>query len=205
MLRFPRQAYGTQFSDIFSTSLDEQREYGRGIVAIGSFFVCLWVIWIFTLVVLKLKGQQVGCASGRAFQLVKVEEEEDLQVTDSSSGEYSTGIEEHHSRVGEFPVPEYDNEGQEVELSDYGDCYDGENDSRSSWSSEEYQKNAKRRTEWHPKLREHPRERKTRLTFIFFSFLSLLMVPFVLLFSYGPMKGATEDSKQMMLVRKRSF
>jgi hypothetical protein len=100
ILRAPRKIRHTgNFSHVFSPVREEQLEYVDGLMVVMSIFIIAWVIWAFTLLVLKFKGKDVGCASGRAFVTVRSDDEDDgyfdkpteddIGSTSSSSGEIS--------------------------------------------------------------------------------------------------------------------
>ena len=150
-------------------------------------------MWIFALIVLKIKGDEVGCASGSAFHLVNVDDEDDLQETDSSSGDESDGNGSANHRRGA------DEAGQEVTLYDVG--YEGEMEEmedQSSWATEP--ERTRSSYPYQSKMTETPLERKTRICFLFCSIVSLLIVPFILVFSFGPMKEATEAAQKAVTV-----
>lgn len=178
MLRGPRRAYTTSFADAFSDDIDSQRSYAKGILSVACIFLVFLVVWTFVLVVLKIKGKEVGCASGMAFQLVKEEEDDSLQETDSSSGDESNGGRAHLS-------------------SRVSNTYEGRIEDQSSWDTEPERSRTK---PYNSRMKEKPLERKTRMCFLFSSIISLCIVPFILVFSFGPMKEAIEASKQAVLV-----
>ncbi|CAJ1934542.1 unnamed protein product [Cylindrotheca closterium] len=199
ILRGPRSGFATSFADAFSDDLDTQRSYARGILSVAYFFLVLLVVWSFVLIVLKIKGDEVGCASGSAFHLVQIDNGEDeLQETDSSSGDDSNGNkyeptdEQSRSGGGEG--------GYEVALSDAGSDLYAESEmleDQSSWATEP----ERTRTNYShfSRMKETPLERKTRMCFLLCSIISLCTVPFILVFSFGPMKEATEAAKQAVL------
>ena len=205
LLTLPRQAsYSTKFADIFSDESEVQHNYVRGLVAVGFFFVVLLVVWCFVLIVLKLKGKEVGCASGRPFQMMKNDE----PCTDSSSGDDDYSEDDlssnfdhregpHHLHRTEMSLSDYDSAGS-AEYSNY----EGETHSQGSWISEREERihHQHYKNQTFAQL-ENPREKSTRGVFLLFSVLSLVLVPFILVFSFGPMKEATDGSKQVILVR----
>ena len=205
MLTLPRQAsYSTKFADIFSDDSEVQHKYARGLVAVIFFFVVFLVIWCFVLIVLKLKGKEVGCASGRPFQMIKNDE----PCTDSSSGDEGYSEDDLSSNFDHREDPNQLH-GREMPLSDYDSAgsaeysnYEGENHSQGSWVSE---REARMRHHHYKDQTfaqlENPREKRTRGVFLLFSVISLVLVPFILVFSFGPMKEATDGSKQVILVR----
>ena len=182
-----------------------QHKYAKGLVAVGFFFIVFYVIWAFVLIVLKFKGRDVGCASGRPFQKIKID---NTFSTDSSSGgEYS--VEDDLSSNFDHREDPSQLHGREMPLSDYDSTgsaeysnYEGENHSQGSWVSE---REARMRHHHYKDQTfaqlENPREKRTRGVFLLFSVISLVLVPFILVFSFGPMKEATDGSKQVILVR----
>ena len=196
ILRASRAAsYSTKFSDIFSDDAEVQHKYAKGLVAVGFFFIVFYVIWAFVLIVLKFKGRDVGCASGRPFQKIKID---NTFSTDSSSGgEYSVE-DDLSSNLGPIdevhPQEDYDSAG-----SPGYDEYEGEEHSQESWISEREER-IRRLKEPEILLIENPREKRTRSAFLLFSVLSLALVPFILVFSFSPMKEATDGSRQNIMV-----
>mmetsp|Transcript_58465 Transcript_58465/g.143000 ORF Transcript_58465/g.143000 Transcript_58465/m.143000 type:complete len:861 (+) Transcript_58465:464-3046(+) len=70
ILRAPRTInHHGNFSMVFSTQYEEQRDYVDGILIVETVFLMVFAFWAFIQFVLKFKGKEVGCASGRAFVL----------------------------------------------------------------------------------------------------------------------------------------
>lgn len=203
ILRGPRSGFGTRFADSFSDDLDTQRSYARGILSVAYFFVIILVVWSFILIVLKIKGTEVGCASGLAFHMEQIENDEDeFQETDSSSGDESNGAEPIDVSANERSRSGSGEGGHEVALSDGGSNVDGdgeEMEDQSSWATE--LERARTNYPYASRMKETRLERKTRMCFLLCSIVSLCIVPFVLVFSFGPMKEATEAAKQAVMVR----
>ena len=57
----------TDFSDFFSSVSDDRREYIDGLLVTWIIFLFLFLRWGLILVMLKYKGNKVGCASGQGF------------------------------------------------------------------------------------------------------------------------------------------
>lgn len=162
----------------------------------------LLAVWSFILIVLKIKGAEVGCASGLAFHMEQIEDDEDeFQETDSSSGDESNGAEPIDAPANERSRSGSGEGGQEVALSDAGSNGDGDDEmeDQSSWDTEI--ERARTNYPYASRMKETPLERKTRMCFLLCSIVSLFIVPFVLVFSFGPMKEATEAAKQAVMVR----
>jgi hypothetical protein len=144
------------------------------------------------LIVLKVKGREVGCASGQAFHTENSDDDLCLESTDSSesySNSMGSDSESHDIDALQHHID------RKVSGEDFGfeQHYEEENDydSQDGWLS----------TEGAPSRKKtNHRELRTRLCFIFFSFISLLSVPCILVFSFGPMKEATRSSDDILLV-----
>jgi hypothetical protein len=68
ILRAPRLVRHTgNFSYVFSPNREQQLDYVDGLMVVSSIFLFTWIFWAFVLVVLKFRGKDVGCASGRPF------------------------------------------------------------------------------------------------------------------------------------------
>lgn len=92
ILRAPRTIrHHGNFSLVFSSDYDDQRDYVDGILVVETVFLIVFVLWAFVVLVLKFKGREVGCASGRAFVLPEDDEEndqEDKEHTEYESDDY---------------------------------------------------------------------------------------------------------------------
>jgi hypothetical protein len=69
LLAIPRESRSTTFSDLFSSNAEAQKDYAKGLIALGSFILVVAVVWFLILVVLRLKGKDIGCASGIGFEI----------------------------------------------------------------------------------------------------------------------------------------
>ncbi|KAG7349167.1 hypothetical protein IV203_011764 [Nitzschia inconspicua] len=226
ILRAPRNIrHHGNFSYVFSPEREEQLEYVNGVMAVASVFLIVWVLWAFVLLVLKFKGKQVGCASGRAFVTARSDDEGEKQFGDTrddiSSTSESSGVESNSSKPfftdfsrqdSKFsrekrrqPKIKYDDEMNLVaSVTDPDDEQSTGSLSRSSgWISRSYSDgdgNELRSLEsQRVAAKINPRENRTRICFVIFASIALLCVPLILIFSYGPMKEATDGSEQLIL------
>jgi hypothetical protein len=198
MLRGPRGHYTTNFADLFSSDTELQHSYVDGLLVIGVFFLVVLVVWSLILIVLKLKGNEVGCASGQAFQ-AEIEiagDDRDLQSTDSSESCSSIGV-ESESECDDAP---------ERHIAKHTSD-DGRANNNFDHQYEEADDDYASQEEWLNKNDGAPsqkkisqRERRTRICFLFFSLVSLVCVPLILVFSFGPIKEATRTSDDILLV-----
>jgi hypothetical protein len=104
VLRAPRLIrHGGNFTHLFSPVRADQLDYVDGLMVVTAIFLIFVVMWAFLLIVLKFKGREVGCASGRPFVTLSPDEPYDgdgcgeseydddgNDSTTSSSGTYSS-------------------------------------------------------------------------------------------------------------------
>jgi hypothetical protein len=221
ILRAPRNIRHTgNFSYVFSPIREQQLEYVDGILVVSSIFCLAWVLWAFTLLVLKFKGKQVGCASGRAFVTVRSEDafdnenknkhvedtQEDIYSTSKSSGDDLSHRNDPFPPQSSCRRSKYSQRSRQQLGSTADDDHSSEMLSQNSgWISGTFSDNHG------DKLREfenepvmliiNPRESRTRLCFIVYASICLLCMPLIMVFSYGPMKEATDGSDDLILVR----
>ena len=68
MVRGPRTlGHSADFGDLFSSDQEERRTYIDGLSTIPVIFFSFFSAWMFIVVLMKCKGKEVGCASGRPF------------------------------------------------------------------------------------------------------------------------------------------
>ena len=218
MLKAPRSWHSTDFASVFSKNREEQIDYVDGILVAGVIMFSIFLIWAFTLIVLKVKGREVGCASGRAFHTEKIDEQ-DIQSTDSSENSYysatSTNVGNESSRNNNDGEPNNNNNNnnnkglKEELLEDIGIGSNEENeddsyvdDDRSLSQSDDYDSQDGWLSVDDDEVRRaiNPREKRTRFCFLVFSFIALLCVPIILIFSFGPLKEATTASDDIVFV-----
>jgi hypothetical protein len=173
-----------------STDSEAQHRYVDGLLVVEVFLLSVLVAWLLVLIVLKVKGGEVGCASGRAFYTEK--SEDDLakdSSTDSSDG-YITS-ESESDGIGKLQ--------QHIDQQEPATSFDQHYEEAESYCSEAGWLSTESSTA--PKMKKgNRRERRTRFCFLFFSLISLVCVPCILVFSFGPMKEATRSSEDILLV-----
>lgn len=59
------------FADLVSPNYNDQKDYTHGFIIFVSVMAAFLFLWAAVLIVLKYKGERVGCASGRPFQTTK--------------------------------------------------------------------------------------------------------------------------------------
>eukprot|EP00339_Tiarina_fusa_P000642 CAMPEP_0116998862 /NCGR_PEP_ID=MMETSP0472-20121206/1785_1 /TAXON_ID=693140 ORGANISM="Tiarina fusus, Strain LIS" /NCGR_SAMPLE_ID=MMETSP0472 /ASSEMBLY_ACC=CAM_ASM_000603 /LENGTH=923 /DNA_ID=CAMNT_0004698141 /DNA_START=148 /DNA_END=2919 /DNA_ORIENTATION=+ len=196
ILRIPRRWHETDFSYVFSTDKDLQHEYVDGLLVAANIFFMIFCAWAFILVVLKVKGKEVGCASGRAFHTEKIDE--DMQSTDSSESYFSSSVDNDSSKGG---IIELERERSTDKILDSHSSFEDERDgSEGSHGSQEYGSQDGWLSVGEIQSRVNPRERRTRFCFLVFALVSLLCVPLVLIFSFGPIKEAARASDDLLLI-----
>jgi hypothetical protein len=225
ILRAPRNIrHSGNFSYVFSPIREQQLDYVDGILVVSSIFCIAWVLWAFTVLVLKFKGKQVGCASGRAFVTGRSEDKEydvnkhsgdtqdDYCSTSESSGDglsnsskrmfsQSTRRRSKHSQSSRRRQSK-DEENEECLGGTVDEEHSLEILSQSSgWISGTYSDNLRDFQNEPLVVNINPHENRTRVCFVFFASIVLICMPLTMFFSYGPMKEATDGSDELILVR----
>ncbi|KAL3918978.1 MAG: hypothetical protein SGILL_003985, partial [Bacillariaceae sp.] len=174
------------------------------------------------------KGKEVGCASGRAFVTVRSEDdddeycekptEDDFGSTSESSGGFSNTnrplFSDDENDNSHRPIIKPTIKANEDDL-DLGaatstdrieDGTSGCQSQSSGWISTSFSDDRAEEELGDPcesnrpaANKINPRENRSRLCFVFFALLALICVPLILVFSYRPMKDATESSDQLIL------
>lgn len=170
----------------------------------------------------------MGCASGRAFVTMRSEDdecckkptEEDLGSTSESSSDlsnsnrplFSDDENDNNSRPIIRPTTKENEDdmglGAATSTDPLEDETSGGRSQSSGWITTSFSDDRAEEELQDPgdiyqpaATKVNPRENRTRVCFIFFALLALICVPLILVFSYGPMKDATESSDQLILVR----
>lgn len=231
ILRAPRLIrHDGNLTHFFSPVRDEQLEYVDGLMVVSSIFLILFVFWAFMLVVLKVKGREVGCASGRAFVTAHWEEssnddtegdyaDEAISTTSSSSESYSSKplVSDQHaehrdisratkksSRTKDTMMVLRQNSTDPIEGDRSLDrspsnCSDMVWEGSANVAVEDNDDNDQNGP-LHPII-FNPLERRTRICFLLSASIALIMVPFILVFSFGSLTDAMQSSDTLILVR----
>lgn len=209
MFRAARKTYGTDFANLFSPVMEVQHDYVDGFLVIGTFFLVLFVFWALLLIVLKIKGREVGCASGQAFHKEGSGDDGScLESTDSSESYSSNSMESGVENEGMDRLQtNIDEQSSRQGSSSFDQHYEEENDydSQEGWLSIEDVPSRKSVEGVPSRKRINQREQRTRFCFIFFSFVALICVTCILVFSFGPMKEAARTSEDILLVSYQDF
>ena len=195
-LQAPRNRHTTTFSDALSPYREVQHDYVHGLLTVAIIFAAVFVFWTFVLVVLKLKGSEVGCASGRAFQKPSSDQLSSVSSTDSESFHSSSYNDDSVQQGYEMHSLERVLDADRSLRSDFRSDQDSysDYDSRDGWVPSTGTISRQRRVS--------RRETRTRFAFLVFSFVALVTVPFILVFSFSPIKDATRRSDDIILVRR---
>ena len=189
ILRAPRSGQSTSFADGVSPDQSMQEDYVRGLIVVTCIIGSFAVLWFLILLILKFKGDKVGCASGQPFR--RRPEEEIISFTESSSLGEDSGYSENGSPdpIRDATDPEDFHASEASASFDNDSNYHGDGD---NWSKEEEDE----------ALNSEPTERefRTRLVFLFFCCVVLICIPCILVFSFGPMKEALQTSDNTMMV-----
>ena len=201
-LRVPRElGHSGNFTDLFSSVREEQRDYIDGLLVVSVIFSFLFLIWAFVLIILKCKGKEVGCASGRAFVSLRPDDEKseaDLEKTQDDTGSTSDSSNAKSVISVSSNKPLFSEYGGTVIENSSSDFSDDNNHS---------DRKSRRCLERNNKKKEGQRERRTRLTFIVFASIALICAPFTLFLTFGPLKetvmevATTQNPDSLILVR----
>ena len=212
ILRLPRKWHTTDFASFFSTSQAEQVDYVNGILVSGVIVFSVFLLWAFILIVLKVKGKEVGCASGRAFYTeTNDDDHHDTQSTDSSDESYSSRENDNFGSSGSSSSnsKERNWNTRNSNLQSKNDFQDDDESGSAEYSfddesdggrSEDYDSQNGWLSADEPRRSTNRREKRTRICFLVFSSISLLCVPLILVFSFGPMKETTQITDDLILV-----
>ncbi len=193
MLRAPRVHYSTNFTDVFSSDRQEQYHYVNGLLAVMVSFVVVLVFWVFVLLVLKFKGQEVGCASGQAFLAKR--DGEDVSSTDDDEGSFSS--------IGSRAASQQNSISKLIKRKESLDNFlsndtEGENGPPTDPMTRVDDSRSFENESRVPFI--NARERRTRFCFIVCSLLSFICVPTILVTSFSPLKEAAQTSNELVAV-----
>lgn len=210
-MRAPRQAgHSGNFTDLFSSVREEQREYIDGLLVVSIIFSVLFLIWAFILVVLKCKGKEVGCASGRAFVNNRPEDDEssetDIEKTQDDDFASTSVSSNDESCSVSSSKPLFSEHGDTVMgcfSSDFSSDDNNYHSCRKKWGWLRRQNKNKTKSDGvSPDVsKTNRRERRTRLVFILFASIALICAPLTLFLTFSPLKEVvTQSSDSLILV-----
>lgn len=190
-LAFPRGQYSTNFADLLSPESEARKNYKDGLVALSSMIGSVALIWGLILLLLKIKGSVVGCASGRAFENTILEEQGKI-----GSNEGSTDLDDMDGSSKQH-------EGETMEQTSFPSSLcssDAASQMESVISADSMDDETAMSTE-STLLIEGRRAFRTRLVFFIFACMVLASVPLSLAFSFAPMKDTVKSSDDVFQVR----
>jgi len=174
-LSFTRFSGSTDFADLVSPNMNEQKNYTYGLVLLVTIMVTILFLWASVLIVLKYNGDVVGCAAGKPFQTV---------VTEST---VRTSVSHPSTQNETFDTSSLESRTRELE----------NNAARSATaepkvSAKDAVKAAKKRQLW------------TRIVFAIFGVIVLACTVLLLMFSFSSFRKTVDSSEEIMLVSARS-
>lgn len=168
-LAFTRFSGSTDFADLVSPELNEQKDYTYGMVMLVTIMATILFLWASVLIVLKYHGDISGCAAGKPFQT-------------SSNGSTVRSSVSHPSTQDET----FDTSS----LDDHGDAEEGVPVDSSIQQSKGSKKD--------PTKAARRRQRRTRIVFLVFGMALLACVVLLLLFSFSSFQRTMESSDEIM-------
>lgn len=175
---------------MFSSVREEQRGYIDGLLVVSIIFSVFFLIWAFILVVLKCKGKEVGCASGRAFVNTCPEDDESSE----------TDIEK--TQNDDFASTSVSSSDESCSVSSSKPLFSEHGDTVMGCFSSDFSSDDNESDEVSPDVtKANRRERRTRLVFILFASIALICAPLTLFLTFSPLKEVvTQSSDNLILV-----
>ena len=202
-MRGPREVgHSVHFSDLFSSFEEERRAYVDGLSAVPIIFISFFFSWLFILILLKVKGTEVGCASGRAFVSIRTyDENEEVKQEKPEDDLASTSESSNADTMSESSVKPLflGSRGQMMEYSNSDIKDDNINFGTKIWQC------IRRKNKENTGI--NPIERRTRFSFLIFASIALFCAPVNLFLTFGPLMDAamevltTESPDSFLLVR----
>jgi hypothetical protein len=190
-LRVLRGRYSSNFTDVFSPNREVQHEYTNGLVAVTFAFVIILLFWVFVLFTLKFLGSEVGCAAGLPFFSSQAVDDEistdDDEASLVSSLDLGSRADSQENSVTKLIKKKA--RSNSFSSNDNGDV-------TAPTKPEGKKKSVNRKDQVVQR-----RERRTRRCFMLASILAFACVPVILVLSFGPMREAANNSKDLAEVR----
>jgi len=70
---YPRNFHSDEIVDLLSPDNGHQKDYEYGLIFVGTLIAVFFFLWLSIIVMLKLRGDEVGCASGGSFHYTAYE------------------------------------------------------------------------------------------------------------------------------------
>lgn len=170
-LSFTRFSGSTDFADLVSPQMNEQKNYTYGLVFLVTVMATILFLWASVLIVLKYHGDITGCAAGNPFE------------TSSNSSTVRTSASN----------PSTQNETFDTSFSlDSGTRHDVEND-----GSQSSMRQSKRSVK-DPIKAAKRRQQRTRIVFVVFGVAVLVCTVLLLVFSFSSFQSTMESSDEIM-------
>ena len=177
-----------QFSDLFSPVPETRRAYFDGLSAVPIIFLSLFLAWIFLTLLLKCKGADVGCASGRAFISVRSDDEDD-EVDEEKLDEdlASTSESSNTDTIGESSVnPIFVKSGGDAMQHSDSDHTRDNNDHCGKTVLGCFKRKNRKADKDNTELNRL--ECRTRISFLVFASLVLICAPLCIVLTFGPLR-----------------
>lgn len=190
-----------QFSDFFSSVQEERKAYVDGLSAVPVIFFSIFLAWGFIAILLKCKGAEVGCASGRAF--ISLRSDDENSEMDKGKPEDDIASTSDSSDASELSAkPLFLGPGGE--MMEHSDSDFNNND---HFGMKMLRCMGRKNEEDGTGDTINRLERRTRISFLVFASIALLCTPVNLFLTFGPlrevaMEASTTDSPDgLLLVR----
>jgi ABC-type nickel/cobalt efflux system permease component RcnA len=187
-----RVAGSSSIIDLFSSDREAQLAYVKRLVGLGSFLLAFVLLWFLVLIVLKLKGAEVGCASGRAFSRRWDKAPSDKDDSSASYNETCIQDDVSDNEMDEKADPLHNGAQPSTDVDDYArelvavPIADEEKDKSSCGCCSNHPRHVQRR------------KRRTRIAFLMTGGLSLACGGLLLTHMYRPLEETTETTSQVI-------
>ncbi|GKY93328.1 hypothetical protein MPSEU_000300400 [Mayamaea pseudoterrestris] len=190
LLTRPRAEYSLDVARYISSGYSsEASDYKAGLIFLACLVGGFAAIWLFVILILKCKGEGVGCASGQAFErncdILAKQQGESTDMESNQSRSYDDTIEHvvGSTKAHDLALQEGGAESMHSSLPSESDVDDG-----SSYDGDSIV------------LEPSRRERRTQFCFFLFGMIALLCVPMILIFSFAPLRQTSEETGEYLQV-----
>lgn len=188
MLDIPRTYYSTDVSNLVSSNEGEKKSYILGLVVVACILLLIMFVWGGILIILKLRGDEAGCAAGYPFKTASYQNEKN-RIDRHGSGGGSTDADDFEMSLGTHT--ESDEEHHHEHHHNHRQVKAVGSDETRQLTPEDIQDlNRTKIREW-----------RTRVALLMVGTLLLLCVPMMLVLVLSPLHKAATNAGTIYLVR----
>jgi len=189
VFRLVRYPNSISFPDYFSSSEKEQYDYVSGILFFCYFIAGFSLVWALVLLILKCKGEDVGCASGNAFKTYPYQDHKTYSPSFTVAEEGSISLRSSRSQRSRV------SEAFEIRLEEASRGARSGQSSRGTLSTLSIKKIKSIRR----------RARQTQFCFLLFGTCAFICVMILLIWSFSKIGQSLESSEMLLLKTQDTF